>query len=205
MGRRCGCRTKSGRGVERRMSAAASATGSPAVAVATLRRIVAADPARAQAWRELADHLDAEGDRDGAAAAYLQHVRHSVHDKALMAAAAALHANDIPVAETRLRSHLKQTPTDVVAIRMLAEVAMRLDRTEDAERLLARCIALAPGFREARHHYAIALHRLTRPAEALAELDTMLREEPADPACRNLKAAVLCRIGEYEPAIAIYD
>ena len=187
------------------MSAAASATGSTAEAVASLRRIVAADPARAQAWRQLADLLDAAGDRGGAADAYLEHVRHAVHDAALMGAAAALHANDIPGAEAALRRHLKQAPTDVVAIRMLAEVAMRLDRTEDAERLLARCLELAPGFREARHHYAIALHRLNKPAEALAELDRLLCDEPGDPACRTLKAAVLCRTGEYESAIAIYD
>ena len=187
------------------MSLAASATGAPADAVASLRRVLAADPKRSQAWRELADQLDAAGDRAGAAAAYSEHVRHAVHDAALMRAAAALHANDIPDAEARLRQHLKQAPTDVVAIRMLAEVAMRLDRTEDAERLLARCLELAPDFREARHHYAIALHRLNKPAETIVELDRLLRDDPADPACRNLKAAVLCRTGDYEPAIAIYE
>jgi len=146
------------------MRVAARAPDSPEDGLASLRRLVAADPARPQAWRVLADRLDATGDRDGAADAYLQHVRHAIGDPVLMAAAAALHANDIPTAEARLRSHLRQAPTDVVAIRMLAEVAMRLDRGEDAERLLDRCLQLAPGFREARHHYAIALHRLNRPA-----------------------------------------
>ena len=186
------------------MSVAARATGSPDEVVATLRRIVAADPTRPQAWRSLADRLDAAGDRAGAADAYLQHVRHAIHDAALMSAAAALHANDIPEAEMRLRRHLKQVPTDVVAIRMLAEIAVRIDRAEDAENLLQRCLALAPGFREARHNYAVVLHRLNKPAEAIAELDRLLREEPADPAYRNLKAAVLCRTGDYEPAIEIY-
>jgi tetratricopeptide (TPR) repeat protein len=187
------------------MSVAASVTGTSDDAVAAWRRIVASDPSRAQAWRTLADRLDDAGDRSGAAAAYLEHVRHAVHDRALMTAASALHANDIPQAEARLRAHLKQAPTDVVAIRMLAEVAMRLDRTEDAERLLSRCLELAPGFREARHNYAVALHRLNRPAEAVVELDTLLTDAPSDPACRNLKAAVLCRTGDYEAAIAIYE
>ena len=187
------------------MSVAASATGTSDDAIAAWRRIVATDPTRAQAWRSLADRLDDAGDRSGAAAAYLEHVRYAIHDRDLMTAAAALEANDIPQAEKRLRAHLKQAPTDVVAIRMLAEVAMRLDRSEDAGRLLARCLELAPGFRQARHHHAIALHRLNKPAEALAELDRLLRDDPADPACRNLKAAVLCRTGDYEPAIAIYE
>ncbi|HET7925776.1 MAG TPA: sulfotransferase [Rhodanobacteraceae bacterium] len=186
------------------MSLAASAIGSPSEAVAALRRTVAADPFRPQAWRELGDRLDDAGDREGAADAYLAHVRHAVRDPLLMAAAAALHANDIPNAEARLRRQLKQAPTDVVAIRMLAEVALRLDRAEDAERLLERCLDLAPGFREARYNHAVALHRLNKPAEAIAALDTLLCDAPADPACRNLKAAVLCRTGDYEPAIAIY-
>ena len=34
-------------------------------------------------------------------------------------------ANDIPRAERVLKNHLKQAPTDVPAIRMLAEVAVR--------------------------------------------------------------------------------
>ena len=186
------------------MSAAARVTGPPDDSVASLRRIAAADPALPEVWRALADRLLATGDAQGAADAYLRHVHHAVRDAELMGAAAALHENAIPEAETRLRRRLKRTPTDVVAIRMLAEVAMRVDRAEDAERLLTRCLELAPGFGEARYHYAVALHRLNKPAEAIVELDRLLGENPADPACLNLKAAVLCRTGDYEPAIAIY-
>ena len=169
-----------------------------------LRRIAAADPRQAQIWRRLADALDATGDRSGAAAAYLEHVRHAPFDPVLMRAATALHGNDLPIAERLLKSHLRQAPTDVAAIRMLAELAVRLDRCEDARNLLARCLELAPDFREAHQHYALVLHRLNEPAAALAELDLLLRAAPEDPTARNLKAAVLCRTGDYEPAIAIY-
>ena len=169
-----------------------------------LRRTAAADPAQPQVWRRLADALDKAGNRAGAAAAYLEHVSHAPSDPALMQAAAALHGNDIPVAERLLKAHLKLAPTDIAAIRMLAELAVRLDRCEDAQRLLERCLQLAPDFREARHHYALVLHRLNEPAASLAELDRLLLEAPEDPGVRNLKAAVLCRTGDYEPAIAIY-
>jgi tetratricopeptide (TPR) repeat protein len=157
-----------------------------------------------QIWRRLGDRLLAAGERSAAADAYLEHVRHSVHDPVLMHAAAALAANRIPEAETRLRAQLQEAPTDVVAIRMLAELAVRIDRIEDAENLLARGLELAPGFREARHNYAIVLHRANKPVEAIAELETLLGNDPANPQYRNLKAAVLCRMGEYQPAIAIY-
>ena len=173
-------------------------------AVASLRQAVARDPRRPQAWRELADRLDAGGDRAGAEDAYLNHVRYAVHDAALMTAAADLHANRIPEAESRLRQHLKQAPTDVAAIRMLAEVAVRLDRAEDAERQLERCLELAPGFHEARHNYAIVLNRVNKPQQAIAELERLLRDDSGNPAYRNLKAVALCHTGDYATAIDIY-
>ena len=60
-----------------------------------------------------------------------------------------------------LREHLKQFPTDVAAIRMLAEVAARLGRYADAENLLARCLELAPGLQRR----APQLRRGPAPAE----------------------------------------
>ena len=169
-----------------------------------LRAAARRTPTQPQIWLRLGDRLLAAGDSAAAADAYLEHVRHSIHDAALMHAAAALAANHIPEAEARLRARLHEAPTDVVAIRMLAELAVRVDRIEDAENLLRRCLELAPDFREARHNYAIVLHRANKPVEAIAELETLLRDDPANPQYRNLKAAVLCRIGEYKPAIAIY-
>lgn len=187
------------------MIVAAGETGSLDASAASLRRIVAMDPTRPQAWRQLGDHLDAMGDRAGAEYAYLNHVHYAVHDAVLMTAAADLHASRIPEAESRLRHHLKQAPTDVAAIRMLAEVAMRLDRGEDAERLLERCLELAPGFHEARHNYAIVLNRVNKPEQAIIELERLLRCDPANPAYRNLKAVALCHTGDYKTAINIYE
>src|SRR5205807_1853032 len=96
-------------------------------------------------------------------------------------AALALCDNDIPLAEMLLRAHLREHPTDVAAIRMLAEVAARLGRYADAEGLLARCLELAPGFVEARAHYATVLNRQNRPTEALAQVDQLLAVEPDNP------------------------
>jgi tetratricopeptide (TPR) repeat protein len=120
-------------------------------------------------------------------------------------AALALAEDRLPDAEGALRARLKEDATDVAAIRMLAELAARLGRYEDAENLLARCLELAPGFHAARQNYALMLHRANRPDAALVEIERLLAADPANPAYRNLKAVVLCRIGDYVPAIAIYD
>ncbi len=173
-------------------------------AIVALRRAVALKPELPQAWRELGDHLMAAGEHDAADGAYARHVRYSTHDPRLMDAAVALAEDRIPQAETLLREHLKQAPTDVAAIRMFAEVAARVGRNEDALNLLARCLELAPGFHAARQHYAMVLHRSNQPAQALVEIERLLAIDPQQPAYRNLKAVVLCRVGDYEPAIAIY-
>ncbi len=183
---------------------ALGAAGQPGEAAAVLGRAVELAPDHAGAWRALADELAALGDVAGADA-HARHIRASVSDPELMAAASALCDNDLPVAERLLRPFLKRHPTDVAAIRMLAEVAVRLGRYEPAEKLLVRCLELAPGFAAARYNYATVLHRQNRPAEAIAELDLLLAKEPRHAGYRNLKAASLGRIGEYDLAIAIYD
>ena len=173
-------------------------------AVAALRRAIKLKPDLPQAWLALGDHLMAMDDAEGADAAYANHLRYSTRDPQLLAAANALHGQRIPEAEALLREQLKRAPTDVAAIRMLAEVAMRLGRNEDAENLLARCLELSPSFHAARQNYALALHRSNKPAEALTQIDQLLAHEPDNPGYRNLKAVVLCRIGDYEPAIDLY-
>ncbi len=173
-------------------------------ALAALRRAVALKPDLPQAWLALGDQLMAMDDAEGADAAYANHIRYSTRDPQLLNAAIALAENRIPEAEVRLREHLKRSPTDVAAIRMLAELAVRLGRNEDAEHLLARCLELAPGFHAARQNYALALHRANKPALALAEVEALLAVEPDNAGYRNLKAVVLCRIGDYGPALELY-
>ena len=173
-------------------------------ALTALKRAVALDPMLPRAWLALGDHHAAAGDTDAADAAYVEHVRRSTRDPALMQAGAALAANRIPEAEALLRERLTRAPTDVAAMRMLAELAARLGRNEDAEALLARCLELAPSFHAARQHYAMMLYRGNKPSEALVEIERLLRVDPNNPGFRNLHAVVLCRIGEYAPALDIY-
>ena len=123
----------------------------------------------------------------------------------LLRAGAALVANDIPVAETCLRGHLKEHPRDVAAIRMLAEVAARLRRFGEAQVLLERCLDLAPTFDAARHNYAVVLHRQGRGPEALVEVGRLLARQSDNPTYQNLQAAVLAGLGECEASVTVYE
>jgi tetratricopeptide (TPR) repeat protein len=178
--------------------------GQGSAALASLRQAVALDPDLPQAWRSIGDHLSALGDDAGADAAYAQHLKRSVRDPVLLKAAAALAGQRLPEAEALLRRHLAQAPNDVVALRMLAELAARLGRHEDAEALLARCLELAPGFDAARQNYALVLYRANKPAEALAEVEALLAKDPRNPGWRNLKAVILGRTGDYAEASRLF-
>jgi tetratricopeptide (TPR) repeat protein len=183
---------------------ALSAGGQSEAAVASLRRSLALKPDMPEVWRTLGDELTNGGDPAGADAAYAQSIKASTRDPQLLAAGAALCENQIPQAEALLRAHLKQFPTDVAALRMLAEVAARLRRFEDAESLLLRCLELAPSFGPARHNYAMVLFRQNRPLEAVREVEVLLAAEPHNPGYRNLQAAVLAKLGNYAQSIETY-
>jgi tetratricopeptide (TPR) repeat protein len=173
-------------------------------AIVALRRAVQLQPDLPDAWRALGDHYSALEMTEAADAAFAQHIRYSTHDPKLMSAARALAENRIPEAEHELREHLKRHPTDVAAIRMLAEVAARIGRLGDAEILLSRCVQLAPGFTAARQNYAMVLHRQNKPAQAMDEVSRLLAAEPGNPGMRNLKAAILGRTGDFDESIALY-
>ncbi|MFN9738169.1 MAG: tetratricopeptide repeat-containing sulfotransferase family protein [Pseudomonadota bacterium] len=170
-------------------------------AIRALQRAIALQPDQPGAWLALGDHLAASGDEVGAEHAYAQHLRFAASDPGLLAAGAALAEGRLDEAEARLRARLSDAPSDVAALRMLAEVAARLGRHEDGELLLERCLELAPDFHAARQNYALVLYRGNQPARALAEIERLLAHDPYHPSWRNLKAVVLGRIGDYDAAL----
>ena len=174
-------------------------------AVAALRRAVQLQPGSADGWRLLADYLDADGDAGGADQARAHYLKAATQDPRLREAGAALVENNLPLADARLRAHLAAFPTDVAALRMLAEVAGRLRRYADAQELLERCLELAPSFDAARHNYAIVLNRQAKPGLALPQAEQLLAKEPRNPGYLNLKAAILANMGEYSGSIEVYE
>jgi len=173
-------------------------------AVDSLRRAVQLKADIGDAWRLIAEHLLALGDPTGADAAYANHLIVSTRDPRLTAPATALLNDRVSEAEALLRAHLSQNPMDVVAIRMQADVAVRMRRTARAAQMLAYCLELAPYYTEARHDYAVVLHKLNRNTEALAQLEQLLAAEPGNPSYLNLEAAVLTRTGDHARAAEIY-
>ena len=180
-------------------------TNDPAGAIEAVRRAVAVRTDFADAWYVLAEFQIESGDREAADEAFVMYTRHSADDPVLSHAGAALRDNRLDEAERVLTGHLERHRLDVVAMSMLADVAERRDRLNDADALLRDCLELSPSFLRARHNHAAVLLRLNKPEEALEQADILLAREPRNPEIRKLRAAIFVRLLEYDEAIRICE
>jgi tetratricopeptide (TPR) repeat protein len=189
-------------------------------AIAEGRRLLESDPGAAatlagqlvasvrgfpDAYRLLGAALRRLGRDEEASQAEMEAIMASGNDPDLIRAGEALMDGDLEGAERILRQVLQFRPDEVAAIRMLGEIAATVGLLRDAERLFRRALNLAPAFDFARLHLAATLHQQNRAAEALAELDRLGPEFRDYDEARNLRAAVLGRVGSYEEAIALYE
>jgi len=181
-----------------------SEAGDRASAIAALRRALKLQPALPGAWHSLAVELRKAGDAAGADSTCAERIRLAARDPRLLEAQAAMNGGRLSAADNLLRRQLDEDPTDVVAMRMLAEVALMLSQAAPAASLLQQCLELAPGYPVARYQYAIALHLQGQHTEALREIGLALASEPRNPAFRNVQAVLLGRTGDFDRAIAVY-
>jgi len=170
-----------------------------------LERALASNSNDAAAWSLLAETRRLSGDLQGAEAAVRSSISVAVQDEECLVAALALSEERLPEAELLLRLRLRDYPTDVTAIRMMAELATRLGRFADAERLLRRALQIAPQFQTARELLARNLQRSNRPSDALTEVEVLLSNDPRNPSIQMLKASLLVKIGDQGSARTIYE
>ena len=111
---------------------------------------------------------------------------------------------DLQAAEGLIRAYLLKHGDHIEGMRLLARIGMAHKIYLDAQVLLAAVLERAPDYRAARREHAHVLVELHRYEEARRELDTLLRDEPDDPALRALYAATCAGIGAHEEAIERY-
>ena len=165
-----------------------------------IEQAVAINPKLVAAWRDLYEIRAAEGDDVGAAEAYRNAMGNKELDPLLHKAIELVGQGRLGVAEGICREYLKRRPHDVDAIRLLAEVGIAIGSISDAIALLERCLELAPNFHVARANYVTALSRYQRFEEALAENETLRRDQPKNLAHQVQFATTLSMAGRFEAA-----
>jgi tetratricopeptide (TPR) repeat protein len=174
-------------------------------AISSLRKALAIDPKHAAAWQSLGHQLAVAGDGEGSRHAFQQHFELSTPHPELIKASRLLRDGKQGKAESLVRDLLKKHPADVSAIKMLADIGVKMGQLKDAGNLLERCLELAPNFHSARHSYAIVLMRRQEPETAIGEAEKLLALEPDNPNFLTLKAYILNRIGDQAGALEIYE
>jgi tetratricopeptide (TPR) repeat protein len=174
-------------------------------ALAAFQRAVTLDAGLADGWRELAGERFAAGDTVGGDMADGHYRRLSRDPPELTDAIVALGENRIEAGAALLRQRLKQAPKDVVALRLLADAASRGEDYWEAERLLAECLGLAPGYSAARFDLARVLQSQYRITDSLPLIDRLLDVEPRNTEYRSLKAQTLRMLGRTDEAIALME
>jgi len=174
-------------------------------AVDALRRAIKIQPNHAPSWLSLGQQLAVAGDEEGSAEAFGRHFEISTRHPELIEAVNLMREGKMGKAERIVRDLLKKYPTDVSAIRVLADIGTKMGQFTDASHLFARCLELAPDFHTARRSYASVLLRLQQPEAALLEAGKLLAIEPNNPSYLILKASILVRIGDNEDALKIYE
>lgn len=191
-------------GAQRQLGVVLGELGEPLPSALALKRAAELNPQHPTIWRELGAQFALAGDAHASHAAYANYGAFPPEPR-LRAAHEALAANDAAKAEALLAEHLKRTPNDIVAIRLLSEAQARAGQSNEAEASLRRALDIAPGFGYARHALGQLLMGLGRLEEADAEADKLLALDPRNEGSRRLKAAVLSALGDNDAALAVYE
>ena len=109
--------------------------------------------------------------------------------------------NKLLKAEEMCRAFLQKNPSHVEAMRVLADIGVRLGILEDAEFLLECAIEFEPDNIEARMDYIQTLRKRQKFAAALAQAEQLLAKNPDNPQVRSLCAVTRMQAGDFEAAL----
>jgi len=182
-----------------------SESGKLIPAIAELQHAVAIAPKLPASWKLMGELFQVDGDENSAAEAFNQHLLASSEDPNLILAIKCFNNGKTGQAEQLCRKFLRDHPANVTAIRLLAEIGLKVGVLVDAERLLERCLELAPDFTLARMSYVKVLTRREKLEQALEQADYLLENQAERPAYLALRASILVRMGDYESALPCYE
>ena len=180
------------------------AAGDAPAAVVAYRQAVFRNHALVASWRALSELLRTLGEISEAetAAAHVQTLARLPAE--VVTATSMVAEGDLPPAEQLIRQYLLKHPTDTEAMRLLAQIGVKLDVLDDAEFLLESVLSFAPDYHAARYDYVNVLSERHRYTRALAEAEKLLAAGPGNVLFRTAHANVCVGLGRYEEALQTF-
>ena len=167
--------------------------GRPADALPFLERATRLDPALERAWFTLGKALALLGRGKEADVAFEKCFERSPERRLMALAAEHQKEGRLEEAERLYRRVLRDNPRNVDALRLLALIAIKADRADDAELLLQQAIGIAPDFMLAILDLGRLYKEQDRFGEALECFERAIALEPSQVQSHFLRAATLAR------------
>ncbi len=181
------------------------AQGDTGAAISAFERAVNLNPALQASWQALSELHKAAGDETGAERCGRQAARLGALPRELVSVTSFLHEGKLFKAEQLCRAFLQKTPHHVEAMRLLAEIGMRLHVLDDAEFLLESCVTFAPDNLHARLDYVTVLNRRQKYEKALEEAATLRDRDPGNPVFETALANQNLAVGRFDEALTLFD
>ena len=168
-------------------------------------RATHANPSLQGSWRNQIEILLKQG-REAEAIRLKPHLQRVLEmPQPLIAAMDYIAQGKLSNAEDLCRDFLKQHPHHVEAMRLLAEVGMKLNILHDAEFLLESALKLEPENDLLRVDYIEALRKRQKIETAHAEVLTLHKANPDNVHFESLYAVLCMQMGDYEKALQLFD
>ena len=163
------------------------------------------NPALLASWRAQLQILAARGKRQQAARVKAQIDRLEQLPPPLIAVTDLIAQGRLLKAEDICRKFLQKVPHHVEAMRLLADIGMRLGVLDDAEFLLESAVEFAPDNLQVRIDYVQALRKRQKFQEALEQTKILRERVPDNPQFKSLYAIECMQLGDYDAALSMFD
>jgi tetratricopeptide (TPR) repeat protein len=173
-------------------------------ALSAYRRAVERNDALADSWTALARLAQASGALGEAEAAARCARRLSQLPPQVAMASSLLNEGELGASEQAVRQYLQQHGAHVEAMRILAQISVKLNVLDDAEILLENILRMQPDYADARFEYAFVLSERRTFEAALPQILQLLRQDPRNPIYRKLHALICDGLGRADEALQIY-
>ena len=174
-------------------------------ALLSYRRACHFNPALEASWRRQAELLGAvgnhlEAEKANAQARWLQSTPREV-----VAALNHVHEGRLLKAERQCRAFLQKHPKHIDGMRILADIAARLNILDEAEFLLESAHIFDPDNVSVRLDYIQILRKRQKYAAALAQAESLFKLNPDDPVYQSHLAIECMHTNDFERAFELFD
>ena len=172
-------------------------------ALLAFRRAVELNPTLVASWQGIAELRPDDQELLQRTGMHLQWL--SKLPPQLLTVHSLIHENKLFVAEQLCRKFLQKQPQHVEGMRLLAEIASKLQILDDAEILLENCVAFAPEFQRGRLDYVQVLHKRQKFQKALEQAKLLHAADPDNIANEITLASEHQAVGLFDDALSIYS